>query len=97
MPAQSYLANVPDSVAICTTEASLHTYRDLGPTSVVEVFPVTLGLMATFLEKPVSIKSHVFFRTLWKSSRNQSLALLVHPLLVLMVSNPNVLLAKARR
>ena len=30
MPAQSYLANVPDSVAICTTEASLHTYRDLG-------------------------------------------------------------------
>ena len=29
MPALSYLANVADSVSICTTEASLSTYRDL--------------------------------------------------------------------
>ena len=29
MPAQSYLANVADSVSICTTEASLSTYKDL--------------------------------------------------------------------
>ena len=28
MPAQSYLANVADSVSICTTEASLSTYKD---------------------------------------------------------------------
>ena len=29
MPAQSYFANVADSVSICTTEASLSTYKDL--------------------------------------------------------------------
>ena len=29
MPAQSYLANVPGSGAVCTIEASLSTYRDL--------------------------------------------------------------------
>ena len=29
MPAQSNLANVADSVSICTTEASLSTYEDL--------------------------------------------------------------------
>ena len=29
MPAQSYLANVADSVSICTTEASLSIYKDL--------------------------------------------------------------------
>ena len=29
MPAQSYLANVADSVAACTTEASLGTFKDL--------------------------------------------------------------------
>ena len=29
MPAQSYLANVANSVAVCTTEASLGTFKDL--------------------------------------------------------------------
>ena len=29
MPAQSYLANVVSAVAVCTTEASLGTYKDL--------------------------------------------------------------------
>ena len=29
MPAQSYLANVANSVAVCTTEASLDTFKDL--------------------------------------------------------------------
>ena len=29
MPAQSYLANVAKSVAVCTTEASLGTFKDL--------------------------------------------------------------------
>ena len=29
MPAQSYFANIADSVSICTTEASLSTYGDL--------------------------------------------------------------------
>ena len=29
MPAQSYLANVADSVSVCKTEASLSTYKDL--------------------------------------------------------------------
>ena len=29
MPAQSYLANVVNSVAVCTTEASLGTFKDL--------------------------------------------------------------------
>ena len=29
MPAQSYIANVENSVAVCTTEASLGTFKDL--------------------------------------------------------------------
>ena len=92
MPAQSFLANVPGSVAIWTTEASLDTYRDIEAKLSSACVPgdPSLGLMSTFLGRQGSTGSYFLFRRLWKTRRNLSLVLPVRLPPVLILSIPRV-------